>query len=475
MRAAVVPSALATVACVVLISTPAAAAPQPGEILVAGSDEFNSLILVDPQTGKQSLFAANSLPVNSSSQLFANPTDVAISRSGRIYVVDNDAFGGPGGVIAVDPATGEQTKVSANDQPVNASSQLFVNPTGVALTRSGQILVLDRGDGVIVVDPATGKQSVFSSNDQPVNASSQLFTDLRGGITVTRQGGVLVGSNGGPAQGVIAVDPATGKQTRFSTNDQPVNASSQLYDIPVGVVEGLSGRVFVADQNGPTSASPGYFNGGVIGVDPQTGAQSEVSHNLQPVTAGGGNFADPFDLAFGLDGRLIVLDASAFSGDDCGFADPGCGGLISVEVATGRQRVLSSNDQPINASSRFFGSEFGLAVMPPRCFGRLATITGTTKGERIVGTPGADVIAALGGKDKVLAKGGNDRVCGGGGPDAIRGGKGADRVRGQRGGDGLFGGKGRDRLFGGRGVDLLKGGPGRDLLRGGPGPDAEIQ
>ncbi len=66
---------------------------------------------------------------------------------------------------------------------------------------SGVILVVDRNafgfqGGVIAVDPATGKQTVFSSNQQPVNAGSQLFGDPRGGIAVLPSGVVLVGDSG---------------------------------------------------------------------------------------------------------------------------------------------------------------------------------------------------------------------------------------------------------------------------------------
>jgi Ca2+-binding RTX toxin-like protein len=441
-----------------------AASLKPGQILVADGPGGDSLVLVNPATGKQSRFAANDLPVNSSSPLFESPSDVAIGRSGRIFVVDRGAFGGTGGVIAVDPTTGRQTKISANDQAVNATSQLFTTPAGIVVAPSGRILVVDRSafggpGGVIAVDPATGKQSVFSSNDQPVNASSQFFVDPRGGITVLRSGTVLVGNLGGTATGVIAIDPATGRQRDFSSNAQAVNASSQLYEIPVGVVESVTGRVFVADQNGPPSDP--FNNGGVIAADPATGKQTAISSNSQPINSSSGFFSSPFDLRLGLNGRLFVLDASAFGDAGCGDND-GCGGLVSVNPATGKQSVLSSNAQAVNASDPLFHGISGLAVMPPRCLGKLATIYGTPAGERIKGTAGADVIAALGGKDRVAGLAGNDRICGGAGADLLRGGRGRDRLRGDGGRDGLFGGVGRDRLVGGKGRDLLRGGPGRD-------------
>lgn len=445
-------------------AAPAPAAIRAGEVVVAGSHEFDALIVVNPATGKQRLFAANGAPVNSGSQFLETPTDVVISPRGQLFVADAGNLDGSGGVVAVDPRTGRQTEISSNDQPVNATSQHFDVPTGIALLPSGELLVVDRGaSAVIAVDPATGKQRVFSSNDQPANMDTSFFSDLRGGITVMRSGLVLVG-NSGPVRGVIALDPDSGEQSRFSTNDQPVNASSQLYTIPVGVAETISGKVLVADQNGPNTL-PGYFNGGVIGVNPATGGQSRVSDNEQQANASSSYFADPFDLTFGLSGRLFVLDASAFSGDDCSGADPGCGGLISVDPASGKERVLSSNDQAINAPSQFFEDELGLDVMPPRCKGRVATIYGSPAGERIRGTPRADVIAALGGRDAASGLGGKDLICGGRGSDVLRGGRGRDRLLGEGGNDGLFGGGGRDRLAGGKGRDLLRGGAGRDRQR----------
>ena len=65
-----------------------------------------------------------------------------------------------------------------------------------------------------------------------------------------------------------------------------------------------------------------------------------------------------------------------------------------------------------------------------RCDGRVATIVGTPRAERIMGTSGDDVIAALGGRDTVEGRGGDDVLCGGDGSDTLEGGRGADRLLG---------------------------------------------
>jgi Ca2+-binding RTX toxin-like protein len=87
----------------------------------------------------------------------------------------------------------------------------------------------------------------------------------------------------------------------------------------------------------------------------------------------------------------------------------------------------------------------------PRCFGKVATIVGTSRDDGLKGTQGRDVIHGRGGDDLIKALGGNDLICGG------------------RGSDLLIGRDGRDRLDGGGGDDGLQPGAGKDVVRGGGG------
>ena len=69
-----------------------------------------------------------------------------------IIVVDQNAFGGSGGVILVDLLTGAQTKVS--------SLGLFVNPHNPVLAEDGSIFLTDvELPGVIRVDSQTGRKT----------------------------------------------------------------------------------------------------------------------------------------------------------------------------------------------------------------------------------------------------------------------------------------------------------------------------
>jgi Ca2+-binding RTX toxin-like protein len=472
-------------AAVILASAPAllAAAPvegaplPPGQILVTDYGAFGGdggVISVDPFTGRETKLSANDLAINSGSQLFLDPYALGLSPAGPLLVVDDAAFGGGGGVISVDPATGKEAKVSANDQAVNASSQLFDLALDLAFS-GGQVLVtttdgLGSGcggsgcGGVVSVDPATGKETEASGNDQPVNASSQLFVDPYG--VAVRPGGQIVVADyaafSGPG-GVIAVDPVTGAETDLSSNDLPINSSSHFFATPVDLTVAPSGRILVADYD----AFGG--TGGVISVDPATGKETKVSANDMAVNSGSQLFVDPNSIAISSTGQILISDRGAFGGT---------GGVISVDPATGKETKVSANDQAVNASSQLFDHPTGLATVPgiaARCQGRRATIVGTKGPDQVRGTARADVIAGLGGRDVVRSLGGDDRVCGGDGGDRISGGRGRDRLSGEKGNDALRGNGGADRLLGGGGNDALLGGPGRDRLAGGSGRDNQIQ
>jgi len=99
----------------------------------------------------------------------------------------------------------------------------------------------------------------------------------------------------------------------------------------------------------------------------------------------------------------------------------------------------------------------------PRCFGKKATIVGTTKADHIKGTAKADVVVGLGGSDVIKGLGGGDRICGGNGSDKLIGGDRDDALVGEAGNDTLSGGGGNDGLFGGAGNDTFNGGTGFDL------------
>ena len=127
----------------------------------------------------------------------------------------------------------------------------------------------------------------------------------------------------GGASGVIRVDPATGVET-------PVSAGGFLVQ-PFGIAIEASGNILVADASAFGGLCPGGC-GGVVRVNPATGAQSIVST--------GGFFVDPFGIAIEADGKILVSDASGL--------------LIRVHPSTGAQQIVSA--------AGFFASPTALAV-----------------------------------------------------------------------------------------------------------------
>lgn len=85
----------------------------------------------------------------------------------------------------------------------------------------------------------------------------------------------------------------------------------------------------------------------------------------------------------------------------------------------------------------------------PNCFGKEATIVGTTGKDKLTGTGERDVIFARRGDDVINALGSGDVVCAGRGDDRVKGGGGPDKLSGGEGRDSLSGGAGKDQLFGG--------------------------
>jgi len=126
----------------------------------------------------------------------------------------------------------------------------------------------------------------------------------------------------------------------------------------------------------------------------------------------------------------------------------------------------------------------------PTCFGKPATIVGTSDGDvidltgnpgqivvtgpgddSVVGSDGKDIVCLGSGDDHFIGNGGNDKVSAGAGNDTIDGGPGNDTIKGKAGDDEIEGGTGDDDLRGGPGRDHVSGGEGDDVVKGGSGND----
>ncbi len=293
------------------------AALLPGDIVVvdigAGSAFGipSKVIHVDPLTGDQALITAGGFLDHS--------IGVAVDTNGEIFVVNHEAGTGAW-VVRIDAETGNQTPFTTEGLlrgfaiVIDANGTIFVSdellglfaldrdngtPTlvspasgihGIAVAPNGDILaVLWSGEQnqILRIDPASGSQSLVSQEGL-LNAPVGIAVDASGSIFVTN------GSNSSIGSYIIKIDGTTSEQT-------------VVYDPGPTYVRAL----LAIDANEQLIAPNQHFSldpreSGIISVDPQTGAASEVARGGQFFDAVGVAVFDPQD-ADG-DGVLDSMD-----------------------------------------------------------------------------------------------------------------------------------------------------------------------
>ncbi len=196
----------------VLVDPTGIAIGRDGSLYVADSSAFGGaggVIKVNPVTGTQTVIARGH-------GLLYDPDGIAERPDGTLLVVDFRGPGGSGGlglsggVLTLNPATGAQIAVSRSD----GTGNLFVNPAAVAYESPSSILVTDfsafgGGGGVIRVDPTTGQQTAISPT---ATSGPTLFTTGARGLALSGRGGVFVVNQASPGE-VVGIDESTGDQS----------------------------------------------------------------------------------------------------------------------------------------------------------------------------------------------------------------------------------------------------------------------
>jgi sugar lactone lactonase YvrE len=256
---------VAALLCITGLGVPAAAsALTPGHILVSdyfGFDGNGGLIDVDPGTGARTTVSANDHPVGTPN--FNLPVVAAFEADGDIVVPEQDGDD----VLRIDPATGARTTVSSSSV---GTGPALSDPNGIAVAANGDLFVADfsafDGDGGIIrIDPVTGNRTEVSSNG---HGSGPAFGFGPDGIAIAADGSLVVADTFGYQ--VLRVDPATGNRTTISSNSV---GTGPTFDYLFGLALEPDGHILVCDEDGFDG------NGGIIRIDPATGNRTTVSSN----------------------------------------------------------------------------------------------------------------------------------------------------------------------------------------------------
>jgi DNA-binding beta-propeller fold protein YncE len=223
-----------------------------GDLLVAEAGRAE-IIRVDPSTGAQHVVSASGHLVL--------PWGIAVTNDGTIIVSDPGAVGGTGAILEIDAATGAQT--------ILTSGGALIDPVGIALDRHGFLYVADHGlRGILRVHPKNGKQAVIVS-DIPEDGPYAIAVAANGDLYVT-----TVHHDGGSGTGRVI-------RSRKKDNQTIISVGGTLFG-PYGIDIALNGQLFVTEADGFA------LDGGVLRIDPTTGAQTTITSS--------GNFREPIGI-----------------------------------------------------------------------------------------------------------------------------------------------------------------------------------
>ncbi|MBX5490558.1 MAG: hypothetical protein IRZ14_05320, partial [Chloroflexi bacterium] len=183
----------------------------------------------------------------------------------------------------------------AGQFPPSALHSLYVLMQGVP--GSGQ-------PGIVRIDPPSFAPVIITEG-QLLTSPVDIAVDPNGNILVLNvascSGVISVQCNG--ITGVIRVDPSTGVQT-------PLTSGPSYFATPVALAVAPNGTIYVVDSNccQVFQFPDGYLTGGVIAIDPNTGAQWVVSNP----NSSGEYLVAPWGIAVDPNGNPVVVQEGQF-------------------------------------------------------------------------------------------------------------------------------------------------------------------
>jgi streptogramin lyase len=256
-----------------------------------------------------------------------------------------------------------------------------------------------------------------------------------------------------PRNGNTTPVPAAGLGSPFGI-DRAANGDLMVIDVAANLLRRIVRRAGVAR----VFASGGLLTGSEAGIETLANGTTLVTdrsedrivrvsrRGSQTILSSDPLLDEPEDIARAPDGTLFVVDsfssrllrihrrtrAVSVVASGLGFAvgvAPAANGMVYTTDLTGSvRRVNPRNGNVTTVASTDLTGPAGIEVEPPRCFGKSATIVGSTKRDKLPGSRFADVIAGLQKNDVLRGKKGKDRLCGSKGNDRIRDPKGKNKI-----------------------------------------------
>ena len=271
------------------------------------ADTHNHLIRKIDPSGNVTTFAGSGSPgstnANGTSASFYYPQGIAVDLSGNVYVTDNFNHL----IRKIDPS-GDVTTFAGSGSPGSTNAQgtsaSFKNPADVAVDRSGNVYVTDRLNHLIRKIDSNGNVTTLAGSGSPGSTNAKGTSasfNKPFGIDVDAFGNVYIGDQ---VNNLIRKIDFSGNVTTFAGSGIGGNDDGQgteaSFNQPTGIAIDSSGNIFVTDLS----------NDSIRKID-STGKVSTVAGGNTGFQNGSGieaKFNEPYNLDVDFSGNLFVSD-----------------------------------------------------------------------------------------------------------------------------------------------------------------------